>query len=591
MKELSKSALRRAHDPAFLQHYFAGKGLDICGAGGSLNTFIRWFPRTQEIMPWRKSASDMQEVPGVEEQSFDFVHASHRLQGLPNPQKAVARWLDLVKPGGYVVLTVPDEDYLAPRNTLLLTMGDRKASGQSHDSRTTRFTIYKPEQADSKSQSVLDMVRTFSRVASCERIALVRDNFDGGEKGEEQDTRRFAECVIEVVLRKREAPGIQQLLDRATRSQSAEECVRHCREAIDTYPYRFQAYHRSIVLLQRWNMVSEMDEVLKLATERLSGEWNPKRYQMLHFIKSERLNEGFRLREKMFGNTSWQRRTKAQPPANTPAWTGQPLQGKSIAIWSEFGLGDEVFFFRFARMMREQCGAARVTVVCQGPVFDLFKASGEADDVVHVEAAGKMPAHDYWVYPHAIPAYMPLDTSNLPKSVPYLRVPGPAKLPGREHALKVGIVFKGSPTHENDAARSLKSLSILDPLFAHQEVDFYSLQKGPGAEEAAEFAKRLPNFHDIGASVQTMDETAEAVKALDLLLTVDTSVAHVAGALGTPTWLLLPFYSDWRWHYEREDSPWYPSMRLFRAKFGADWSEVIARVNGELLGLMLDKQR
>lgn len=185
---------------------------------------------------------------------------------------------------------------------------------------------------------------------------------------------------------------------------------------------------------------------------------------------------------------------------------------------------------------------------------------------------------------------MPLDTSNLPNSVPYLRVPGPAKLPGREHALKVGIVFKGSPTHENDAARSLKSLSILDPLFAHQEVDFYSLQKGPGAEEAAEFAKRLPNFHDIGAGVQTMDETAEAVKALDLLLTVDTSVAHVAGALGTPTWLLLPFYSDWRWHYEREDSPWYPSMRLFRAKFGADWSEVIARVNGELLGLMLDKQ-
>ena len=587
MKELSKSALRRSHDPAFLQHYFSGRGLDICGSGDSLNTFIRWFPRTQEITPWRKSLSDLQDVPGVDEQSYDFVHASHRFQLLSNPQKALARWLDLVKPGGYVVFTVPDEDFLSSRNTVVLTTpGDTGAhSNSSENNRNTRFTIHKPEQESSTSRNVLDIARTFSRVASCERIALIRDNYEDGQQNEEPDTRRFAECVIEVVLRKREAPSIHDLLGRATRSQSADECLRTCREAIDTYPYRFQAYHRSIILLQRWNLVSEMDDVLTQATERLAGEWNPLLYQMLHYIKSERLNEGFRMREKLFGRTSWQRRSKAPPPANTPAWTGQSLKDKSIAIWSEFGLGDEIFFLRFARMLREQAGAARVTVVCQAPLLDLFKASGEADDVVSVDVSAEMPSHDYWIYPHAIPAYLALDMANLPKSVPYLRVSGPAELPGRAHALKVGIVFKGAPSHENDQARSLKSLSILDTLFAHQEIDFYSLQKGPGADEAAEYAKRLPNFHDVGAGVTTMDETAEAVKALDVLLTVDTSVAHVAGALGTPTWLLLPFYSDWRWHYERKDSPWYPTMRLFRQQFGADWSEVIARVNGHLLTL------
>ncbi|MDT6964068.1 methyltransferase domain-containing protein [Cupriavidus sp. SZY C1] len=592
MNELSKSALRRSHDPAFLQHYFAGRGLDICGAGESLATFAGWFPRVQDVKPWRKSASDMQEVPGIDEQSLDFVHASLRLQTLANPHKALARWLDLVKPGGYVIFTVPDEDFLTPRNTIRLTMPGKNPKAQSSgQGGGARFTIYKPPHDDATTQNLLDTIQLFSRVASCERMALVRDHEGEAPVNGEADTRRFVEGVIEVVLRKRAAPGIQDLLGRANAAQNAEDCVRCCREAVATYPYRFQAYLRSIMLAQRWSLMDEIDHVLDLATKRLHGEWNPQLYQMLHYIKSGRLNQGFQLRERMYARINWQRRTKAQPPANTPAWTGQPLEGKRIVIWSEFGLGDEIFFLRFARVLREQCGAAHVTVVCQGPIFELFKASGEADDVVRVDATSSLAPHDFWVYPHAIMAHLPVDVSNLPQTVPFLRVPEAASLPGRPEALKVGVVFKGAPNHENDHARSLRSLSVLDALFAHQEVDFYSLQKGPGADEAADYARRLPNFYDIGAGVQTMIETAQAVQALDLLVTVDTSVAHVAGALGKQTWLFLPFYTDWRWFYEGEDSPWYPSMRLFRQRWGAEVPEVIARMNGELLGLMLDKQR
>ena len=141
------------------------------------------------------------------------------------------------------------------------------------------------------------------------------------------------------------------------------------------------------------------------------------------------------------------------------------------------------------------------------------------------------------------PAFLPVELDALPDSVPYLRMPpGMPKfaLPGRPDALKVGIVFKGAPSHENDRFRSLPSLAVLDSLFDHDDVEFYSLQKGEGAEEAAAYAGRLANFHDLGATLHSMMDTARAIDALDLVLTVDTSVAHVAGAMGKRTWLLLP---------------------------------------------------
>ncbi|WP_040052590.1 two-partner secretion domain-containing protein [Caballeronia concitans] len=155
--------------------------------------------------------------------------------------------------------------------------------------------------------------------------------------------------------------------------------------------------------------------------------------------------------------------------------------------------------------------------------------------------------------------------------------------------LKVGIVFKGNPTHENDSQRSLPSLGVLDDLVKLGGVEFFSLQKGAGADEAARYGQLYRNFHDIGPGLNTMAETASAIAALDIVLTVDTSVAHVAGAMGKPVWLMLPSYGDWRWHYTREDSPWYPTMRLFRRRFGCDWSEVVARLAGHMRQAVMEK--
>lgn len=573
-----KAALRRAHDPAFVQHYFAGVGLEIGSPASAMAANPSLFPRITRVVPWQ---GDVGAVPGVEERSFDFVHAGYCLQNVANPPKTLARWLDLVKPGGYLVVTVPDED-----------LEERGIWPSKIDpSRRASFTICKAASGLPASVNVLDMVRTLASIAACERIAVVRDHHVERAKSADDavdSEASLAERAIEIILRKRPVPTPHDFFTIAGRAQTADDCLRHCLEALRTYPYRFGVAHRVANIMLQWNLTDEVETLWNETVDRLPGEWDPKLYQFLHLIASGKIHEGFRLRADRVKPWPWQRRTTAEPPTRIPAWKGEPLDGKSVVIWSEFGLGDEIFFLRFARMLREQAGAASVTVMCQKPLVALFEASGEADAIVSVEQAASLPAHDYWVYPHDIPAFLAVELDALPGSVPYLRIPPGLPrfaLPGRPDAPKVGIVFKGAPSHENDKFRSLPSLSVLAPLFEHRDVEFYSLQKGEGAAEAADFAARLANFHDIGATLHSMMDTARAIDALDLVLTVDTSVAHVAGAMAKPTWLLLPAYADWRWHLAREDSPWYPSMRLFRHPYSGSWAEVVTRLNGHLLAL------
>jgi hypothetical protein len=386
------------------------------------------------------------------------------------------------------------------------------------------------------------------------------------------------------VLRKRAVPPLRALIEESARADNVQACFAACRQAMILYPYRFTAYHYSMAQALRWGMPAEQSKIWPRAVERLPNEHETRLYLWLHEAQSGRLNKGFQMREAMMSQAPWQRRTKVQPPEDIPSWTGQPLTGKSIVIWSEFGLGDEVFFFRFARILREQCGAAHVAIVCQAPLLELFKDSGEVDAAVDIDHVADLPPQDYWVYPHAIPAWVPLDYEALPHCVPYLRAPNPRTYPCPPETLKVGIVFKGNPTMENEPFRSLPSLSTLDSVFELPGIQFYSLQKGEGTEQAAQYAQERGNFTDLGSELHNMAQTANIIAGLDLVLTTDTSVAHVAGALGKPVWVMLAFVCDWRYHYLREDNPWYPAMRVFRKSWGnwRDWSSVIARVRNEL---------
>ncbi len=191
--------------------------------------------------------------------------------------------------------------------------------------------------------------------------------------------------------------------------------------------------------------------------------------------------------------------------------------------------------------------------------------------------------HDLWTFPLTLPLHLKTDAASMiPAAIPYLRPPSPAPGPARPPGTRrVGLVWRGNPTHHNDADRSLPGLEVLAPLWSVPDVRFVSLQTGPAVAAARHPPAGQPLDH---RDVRDFAETALALAQLDLLICVDTSAAHLAGALGVPCWVLLPAYRpDWRWLRGREDSPWYPArMRLFRQDARGDWAGVVERVRAAL---------
>ena len=568
-------ALRRAQDPAFLHGYFCGVGLNMGAGRDSDFDYAALFPRIEQLIAWNVNERDVIQMDDAPADVFDFVH-SDCLGRFANPQQVLARWLELIKPGGYLILTLPP--HLRVENGLSPSLTNRD--------RERVFTLHRPDEASAGSANAFDLVNGASAVSSCERIGLLREFGDNRQEGAVDGPHQAAAYAIEIVLRKRDVPRLFDLLAAMAGAQSDSAMLTLGQETLRLYPYRFQTYFHINLELVRRGLCDQLENLWDESVRRLPNERLPRLFNALMLIALGKLNEGFRRREPLFGGADWRGRTTVAPPAYAN-WCGEPLDGKSIVIWSEFGLGDEIFFFRFARIFRERHGAARVTVVCQAPLVELFRASGEAAAICSVEDAPQLPLHDYWVYPHAIPVWTSLDVDHLPDVVPYLRATvehTPRVLPGNLLALKVGVIFKGAPTHENDAARSLPSLSCLDPLFALDDVEFYLMQKGQGEDEAADYAVRLSNVHDLGPGIRSFVDTAQRMDALDLTISVDTSAANLAGAMGRPLWLMLPLLGDWRWHLEREDSPWFPSARLFRDK-GRGWPEVVERIRVALIEL------
>ena len=270
------------------------------------------------------------------------------------------------------------------------------------------------------------------------------------------------------------------------------------------------------------------------------------------------------------------------PPAAIPRWHGETLKGRSILILQEQGLGDEIMAVRYAAKLRE-LGAARVSWVCSPSLRDIFWRVKGISEMPTGGDGKRVSAHDYCCAAMDLPGLCGTGLDDIPNKLPYISVDARRHkkwkkcLPSR--GMKVGLVWKGDPKHLNDANRSLDSLEMLAPLWQVQGVTFVSLQKGAGSDEASRPRAGQPLIH-LGGGLRDFSDTAAIIDQLDLVIGVDTSVAHVAGALGKPVWVLLPFeLVDWRWLIGRDDSPWYPGvMRLFRQGKNEPWSTVIARV-------------
>ncbi len=285
-----------------------------------------------------------------------------------------------------------------------------------------------------------------------------------------------------------------------------------------------------------------------------------------------------------FAEYEWRWKWKGRTPRPMPApeWAGESLAGKTILLHPEQGLGDSIQFIRFASLVKAQ--GARVLVETHRPLARLL-AQCDGIDYLFVDER-PVPRFDVHAPFMSLPHLLGITLDNLPAPVPYVFPPGdvPAGLAARlaeaGDALKVGLVWAGGPSAKNDHIRSCPWSHFQSLACAHG-VHFFSLQKGSAAAEADQLRAYLP-LTDLADLCTDFTDTAHAMNALDLLISVDTAPVHLAGALARPVWVLLPTNPDWRWLLDRDDSPWYPTARLFRQRRAGDWEELLERVTAAL---------
>ncbi len=258
-------------------------------------------------------------------------------------------------------------------------------------------------------------------------------------------------------------------------------------------------------------------------------------------------------------------------------WSGQDLTGSTIALYAEEYFGDTLQFIRYAKLLKER--GARVIVDCKAALHRLLIAQPYIDAVY--DGDDDQPPYDHFAAIPSLPHLMATTPHTIPSEVPYMQVPpsAPAAEVAAAPGLKVALVWAGDPTNPADRHRSIP-LATLDMLADVPGVSWFSLQLGP-AREQLHTPLRL-RVTDLSAHVTDFQDTAQLLQHVDLLLTVDTAAAHLAGALGRPTWLLLDEQANWRWLLERNDSPWYSSVRLFRQERAGAWEPLLLRVAAEL---------
>jgi tetratricopeptide (TPR) repeat protein len=284
----------------------------------------------------------------------------------------------------------------------------------------------------------------------------------------------------------------------------------------------------------------------------------------------------------------WRRKNTTPPPIPRPAWDGRPMPDGTILLVVEQGVGDIFHFMRYAALVRQRVG--RVLVLCRPPLIPILSRTPGIDRLI--AEGDEVPPFDVYAMLMSLPLVLGTRLESIPADVPYLHADPERAARWRERlagrpGLRVGVAWQGNPDHPDDSTRSVP-LTRFEPLLAVPGVRFVSLQKGVGAEQI----RRLVNPGQIEDFTAELDQgsgafmdTAAVIANLDLVISADTAVAHLAAGLGVPTWLALATACDWRWLLDRRDSPWYPSVRLFRQPRPGDWNSVAAEMAAALAEL------
>ena len=349
---------------------------------------------------------------------------------------------------------------------------------------------------------------------------------------------------------------------------------RSTNKALELNPRDYEAWTNLGKLHKELNQLDEAiaahDRALEIQPEYALGHWN----RAIALMLKGRFPEGWREYE-----WRWRLSGPVFVPRGypQPMWRGEPLPEQTLFVHAEQGFGDAIQFVRYVRLARQR--AARVVLECPAPLKDLFASNRCADTVIAMGEAPP-PFHSY-VPLMSLPGILGTTVETIPNGTPYLAAPPCLGLPpSPPNHRRVGLAWAGRPTHDDDAVRSLR-LEELAPLLQTPGITFYSLQVPPPTRDEP-YLRSLPNFVDLTGRLIDFRHTAALMGQMDLVISVDTVIAHLAGALAKPTWTLIQYSPDWRWLLQRSDTPWYPSMRLFRQPAKGNWQPVITQVADEL---------
>ncbi|MBF0110959.1 MAG: tetratricopeptide repeat protein [Magnetococcales bacterium] len=352
-----------------------------------------------------------------------------------------------------------------------------------------------------------------------------------------------------------------------------EEGIVHLRQSITLDPTAPQGYHN---LGNAWQKQGRPD--LALPYYRQAVRLQPDCPDTLFNEGLSHLQLGA-FREGWAGY-EWRWRTRGFIPHGftAPQWDGRAFPGQTLLIHCEQGFGDSLQFIRFVPQVKARGG--RVVVCCPPALERLFSRIAGIDRLVGDVA--DVGLFDWQIPLLSLPRVLDITLESLPGGRAYLTADGGLGRTYREwlaplSGLKIGISWRGDPRHGNDRRRSMTAAALAAGL-ATVPGRLVGLQKDATPEEVALFARRGGGWLDASGWLHDFDHTAALVVHLDLVIAVDTAVVHLAGGLGRPVWLLLPKVADWRWFLDREESPWYPGMRLLRQRVAGDWAELLHRV-------------
>jgi len=359
-----------------------------------------------------------------------------------------------------------------------------------------------------------------------------------------------------------------------------EAAIACFRKAIDISPESYEVWNNLGETYARLQRLDEAEAAYRRALEIKPGADETELNLGILLLLRGDFENGWKYYEKRWEMPA----IKANRPRfQQPEWLGEPLDGKTLLIYVEQGMGDNLQFVRYLKILRDRYPTARIYYWCLRPLFRLFSAYAAECGVELLPEVipGGVPPIDYHVALLTIPERVGTTLTTIPAEVPYLRAPADLVEKWRERLAglegkRVGLVWASGETYLFHMFRTM-ALSQLKPLLDVPGISWVSLQKGCGKNQIA--AEGLSEkILDLMDEAEDFADTAAIIANLDLVISVDTSVPHLAGAMGVPVWLVDRFDTDWRWLLNRSDSPWYPSMRIFRQTAFGDWDSLVPRV-------------